>query len=295
MRVALVLLLSGCFGKPGEPHLASDAGRDSPGTGIDAAEMPDAPDIPDCTGATFGNETAVPGLVGVVFGDPAFQNDQLLDIFFTGTNSGYHIYLAHRQNATVPFGAPMMLPFGTVGTTEESGAAPTSDGQAVAFIRQDTVGGEPIGYFATLGAAATGKSDFAFGVWTVVKMPGLEDVPMQSLDLSPTGTTLYWMDMTGNLRVSTWNASTSKFSAGTTMIGSAGYYDPSLSFDGTELFFNYNNATNDLTRASTSDSFSGIGLEATSYTDGDVSPNGTTLVAWDSAFSRAVMYTRGCQ
>jgi hypothetical protein len=190
VRAALgLLLLVGCdfvFRLDEVRGVSSDAlVGDGPG-GDAACGLAAGPFQPvSCGSVAFGaTPVELPGLAGSVAGDPSIRGDKL-EVYFTaqGTTTPFRIGRAIRPDLVSPFevtAAPLFVD----PTANEYDPSVNATGEFVAFSSDRG------GY----GAHALLAQRTSCDTWTVVPMPGLEDQPMSSLDLSWDALTIYFTD-----------------------------------------------------------------------------------------------------
>lgn len=173
----MLLAVPGCFTKPDRPFDGRDAAAGD--TGLPDGGSIDTIDAP-CPNMFGGTPTPLPG-VSDLSGDPAVT-DGLLELFYARHNgANYDIVHAYRSTASEDFvignlPLPGYYPTGF----DELDPAPTADGNLVAFVSNAFQGSYRTGMLVTRTSAPDGWG-------TPVPMPGLEDSPMESLDLSPDG------------------------------------------------------------------------------------------------------------
>jgi hypothetical protein len=279
----LVLVATGCFSKPDEPHqVATDAAT----TGPDAA--PDAFTTVDCSQTLFtGVAQQLEGTAGYSDGDPAITDDkrQLFFVHFITTAMVHEIWTTTRTDANGTFVTPTKLELGGAASDNDVDPAPTADGSLFVFLRN----GYP--QLATKTAAVTSNNPTP-GTWSVQPLPGpLMTVQMGSIDLSPDGKTLYWATPNKDLHIAVLNPTTSQFEDQGGTYGS-GFDFPTVSADGKELYFWDQSFLRQTTRPSTTSVFPYPGsVQMPACIDPDLSADGEMLVCFDNNGVSALIRT----
>lgn len=257
--IAVAILLAGCFSKP---PFNGDGGTDD-GGGSDAKH--DArPDAGPCTG-TFSALVPILPTNGLVTGEPTIAGN-LLELYWSHQNGRWLIERASRTTTSGTWAINAALDF-VPNNIIDADPSVTSDGTLM--IMRVESGGKPLFVQSTKSGAT----------WSgVSSVQGLESVQPASLDLSGDGLTLYYNDMSNNLRVATRHDRTMPFADSGDSFGS-GFAFPAVSADGLQMFYtNGIGGTSRATRPTTTDAFTSVGEEFAEYKDPDLTEDGTTLV-----------------
>jgi hypothetical protein len=245
MRGAIVVVaLAGCLAKP-EP----------PGDAF-------------CDGVAFPDEAALlPGLEQGVTGDPTITED-LLEAFFTvgSTSEEYEVGTARRASDLDTFGPISTLGFSTPGEADYDPNL-TADGLTMVFISERAEGRR---------AYMTTRANRGVAWSSAAKVPGLVDVTIHSLDLSPDGATIYFVDIASQLRVA------HRDGAGLYSVDEMAYFAdalwPSVSGDGLVLYHSSGSLIQVATRTTTFEPFLPSPPLAITLADPDVTADGEMLV-----------------
>jgi hypothetical protein len=217
--------------------------------------------------------------------DPTLSADRTELFYAYDLGTGYDIYQAVRSDTNQPFAAG-----GIVGALTSAGndtdPALTADGLLVVFI-SDRGGTGPRAYQAKRGSIVT-----AFSAPQLV--PGLENTPVSSVDVSPDGLTLYYDDGARLRSVSRTARDQPILVLQEIAMESTPF--PSLSADGLELYYNGPGVMR-RTRHDTSSSFDlapPVSVDD-GGADADLLPDGSALVLTGGNGSDVVYLRERCR
>lgn len=274
-RVAIVCAAIGATTLPACDQLFDLRPVRDPATRDDAAPHPDGPSDSraadtahasgDAIAPCFDSPAPVPDISDGL--DPQMSADRLEVIYAKSTTGIYDLYHATRSSTADTFTESLLTEL--YSSLEETDPALTADGLLIIF-KSNRNGNGQRAFQATRTA-----TDLAFG--NVQLAPGVENIAISGLDISPDGNTIY-IDDGSHLYVAHRPANSAAF--GPPIQVSSGHIDyPSVTPNGLEVFSNGTGVVR-ATRATNAntDQFKGADSIFMNGNDADVLPDNSALI-----------------
>jgi hypothetical protein len=273
------MLVGACLAKPPAPDLN------------DGGPTDDAFTMVDCTGVAFPPLVRVLALPEPNFiGDPTMTANELELYYTVSTTRGvWDLGYARRASKDDPFSAVAdAFPFNN-DYDEEADPAVTADGLTLVFVRRGSGSPARYGYYTT--RSTRGE------VWpSPVPIPGLANTPMEQIDISADGLTLYYVTTVSpySMYSATRAQRDANFSPTPTELTLERSF-PSVSSTGLELFFNNSTTSVDYaTRSATTEPFGQSAVLFPEVVDPDIIGNDQLLITYSMQQRSIHVYRRTC-